>query len=323
MARGVRHLPVAVALLLAVPLGACSGPHGAARNVASPPAPSTPGVAASAPPSARPTPTPAPTHPAGGATRHFVANTGDAVGPAAGLGYNLFDTGPDPQTVAALPAGGQALVWLGDLGDENCAPPRLSFPQFSAAVDRMAGNARVFGYFLADEPHPRPCPGAVADIRARADYIRAHDPGRRSFIVVLDGTNQCGGAYGCEYAALQPAHSHVDLIGLDPYPCNVSRSTCEYGKIDDTVRRARANGVPAAAIVPVFQAFGQSCAASNYYRLPGAAELRTMLAHWAALVPHPVFDYTYSWGRQGSACPTLADSPQLQAVMRSHNLNPT
>ena len=56
----------------------------------------------------------------------------------------------------------------------------------------------------------------------------------------------------------------------------------------------------------MFQAFGQSCAGSSYYRLPGAAELRTMLAHWAALVPHPVFDYTYSWGRQGSACPTLA-----------------
>ena len=68
-------------------------------------------------------------------------------------------------------------------------------------------------------------------------------------------------------------------------------------------------------------AFGQSCAGSNYYRLPSAAELRTMLAHWAALMPHPVFDYTYSWGRQGSSCPTLADVPDLQAVMRMHNLS--
>ena len=42
----------------------------------------------------------------------------------------------------------------------------------------------------------------MADIRARADYIRAHDPGRRSFIVVLDGSNQCGGTYGCEFEAL-------------------------------------------------------------------------------------------------------------------------
>jgi len=140
---------------------------------------------------------------------------------------------------------------------------------------------------------------------------------------VLDGTNQCGGTYGCEYAALQPAASHVDLIGLDPYPCNVSRPTCDYAKVDDTVRRARAHGIPGSAIVPVFQAFGQSCAASTYYRLPDPAELRTMLAHWAALVPHPVFDYTYSWSRQGSACPTLADSAALQAVMRTHNLNST
>lgn len=253
---------------------------------------------------------------------HYIANTGSALGPVAGLGYNLFDTGPDPEAVAALPAGGQALVWLGNLGNGPC-PPRLSFAEFTAAVDRMAGNAKVFGYFVADEPHPRACPGAVADIRARADYIRAHDPGRRSFIVVLDGTNQCGGTYGCEYAALQPARSHVDLIGLDPYPCNVSRPTCDYRKIDDAVGRAKGNGIPATAIVPVFQVFGQSCADSAYYRLPGAAELRTMLAHWASLAPHPVFDYAYSWGRQGSACPTLADSPQLQAVMRTHNLSRT
>jgi hypothetical protein len=53
--------------------------------------------------------------------------------------------------------------------------------------------------------------------------------------------------------------------------------------------------------------------------------MRTILAHWTALVPRPVFDYTYTWGRQGSACPTLSDAdgsnghPDLQSVLREHN----
>ena len=295
--------------------GPGSGPSGAGRAGAA----------------SRPAPTSAPApRPAATGTLHFVANTGPQVTAMSALGYNLFDTGVDPQTVHALPAGARALVWLGDLGDADCGPPRLSFAEVTAAVDRLAGDPRVYGYFLADEPHPKACPGAVADIRARADYIRAHDPSHRSFVVVLDGTNQCGGTYGCEFGALRPAESHVDLIGLDPYPCNTSNAStgCEYAKIDDTVRRAEAAGVPRTAMVPVFQAFGQQCAGSNYYRLPAPAEMRTMLAHWTAQVAHPAFDYTYGWERQSSACPTLADAdgqhgyPDLQSVLAAHNQAP-
>jgi hypothetical protein len=250
---------------------------------------------------------------------HYIANTGDKVDLVARLGYNLFDTGPDLEVIAALPPGGQALVWLGDLGDEDCAPPRLSFAAFTAAVDRLAGNPKVYGYFIADEPHPRACPSAVAEIRQRADYIRAHDPSHRSFIVVLDGTNQCGGSYGCEYSALRPSESHVDLIGLDPYPCS-SVNGCVYAKIEDTVRRAEAAGIPRSAMVPVFQAFGQSCGSgSNYYRMPSVSEMQTMLARWTALAPRPAFDYTYTWGRQGSACPALVDATDLQALFKTHN----
>jgi hypothetical protein len=263
-----------------------------------------------------------------GSTLHFIANLDGQGGAAARLGYNLIDTGPTKETVDALPAGQRALVWLGSLGNKDCASPSYSFAEFTAAVDRLTGDPKVFGYFIADEPHPKVCPNIVADIRQRADYIKAHDPSHKSFIVVLDGTNQCGGTYGCEFKAFAPASSHVDLIGLDPYPCNVDNASsgCTYNHIDDTVRRAEANGVPRSAMVPVFPAFGQACGSgSNYYRLPGVAEMRAMLAHWATLVPRPAFDYTYTWGHQGSACPTLVDAdgqhgyPDLQSVMRTHN----
>jgi hypothetical protein len=250
---------------------------------------------------------------------HYIANTGADAASVARLGYNLFDTGSDPQTVAALPAGGRSLVWLGPLDNEDCASPGYSWLQFTTAVNRLAGNSRVYGYYLSDEPHPRVCPSAAADIRQRADYIRAHDPTHRSFILIVDGTNQCGGSYGCEYDALRPANTHVDLVGLDPYPCNVTGSGCVLSKIDDAVRRAEAHGIPSSAVVPVFQAFGQSCASSNYYRLPSPADLRGILAHWAAVANKPSFDYTYTWGHQGSSCPTLVDSADLQAVMQGHN----
>lgn len=283
------------------------------------PGPSRPGPSSSPAPPATGGPGGAPgPHPTG--TLHYIANTG-SVTPVAQLGYDLFDTGPDPDELASLPAGTQALVWLGSLDNDACSSPSYTFAQFTAAVDRLVGDPRVYGYFIADEPHPKVCPNAVSDIRARADYIHAHDPTHKSFIVVLDGTNQCGGTYGCEFDAFKPSASHVDLVGLDPYPCNINSSTCEYSKIDDTVQRAEAHGIPASAIVPVFQAFGQACTASPYYRLPSAAELRTMLTHWSKAVPHPAFDYTYSWGNQGSSCPTLVDSTALQAVMRAHNVS--
>ncbi len=317
MITGSRMLSsMGVFILAAASLVGCSSRHPAANT---PTAAQTAthqagGGLSSSAPRAPSTSTPRAPH-----TLHYVANTGADVGPVAQLGYKLFDTGPNPETAAALPANSLALVWLGNLDNTDCAKPGYDWSQFTTAVDRLAGNPKVYGYYISDEPHPRTCPNAVADIRMRADYIRAHDPAHKSFIVVVDGSNQCGGTYGCEFDALRPANTHVDLIGLDPYPCNNTSPKCSFDKIDDTAHRAAANGIPRSSVVPVFQTFGQSCAASNYYRMPSAADLRTMLAHWTALVPHPAFDYTYTWGHQGPACPTLVDAPDLQSVMAAHN----
>ena len=335
----------ALAAAVLVVIGGCSGSShptsGAPVPTARQPSPqsgSQPGLPAKSPsPGATPShaQSPSPGHPPAtypppplpNDTLHFIANVGDRISAVRGLGYTLMDTGSDPELVNALPAGVRALVWMGSLDNSDCGNPGYNFSAFTKAVDRLVGNPKVFGYFLADEPHPKVCPTTAADLRQRADYIHAHDPTHYSFVVVLDGSNQCNGSYGCEFAALGPAKTHVDLIGLDPYPCNTSnaKTGCEYSKIKSTVQNAKKNGIPASAIVPVFQAFGQSCAASNYYRMPTAAEMTKMLSTWHSLAPKPAFDYTYTWGRQGSACPTLVDAngaggyPDLQAVMLKHN----
>jgi hypothetical protein len=263
---------------------------------------------------------------AGKRTLHYVSNVGSDRSEVAKLGFNLFDMGPDKAAIDALPRSQRALVWLGNLDNTNCTPG-YSWSEFTAAVDRLAGDPKVFGYFLSDEPHPSVCPNAVAHVRQRADYIRAKDPSQRSFIVVLDSSRECGANVGCEYSALRPELSHIDLIGLDPFPC-VLGGGCDLGKIDDRFHRAIVNGIPKSAIVPVFQTFGQTCNPpdNRHFAVPTEQQMRSILARFAALMPDPVFDFSFGWGSKGTACPALdrADGtngvPDLQSVMREHNL---
>jgi hypothetical protein len=259
------------------------------------------------------------------ATLHYVSNLGSDHAPAARLGFNLFDMGPTRSQIDALDPGQQALVWLGNLDNTNCTPG-YSWARFTAAVDQLASDKKVYGYFISDEPHPRICPDAAADIRARADYIHTHTRSQRVFIVVMDAARECGVAMGCEYAAMRPSITHVDLIGVDPFPCGPA--WCTPSHIDQEVRRAEASGIPASAIVPVFQVFGQTCTSrkSKYYALPTVAQLTDMLARWAALVPHPAFDFSYTWRSRGPACPGLDRATgangyaDLQSVIRQHNM---
>ena len=275
---------------------------------------------------------------------HAAFNTQGDVADLIALGFNLFDvTGSktNPASVItlvnALPEGTQALVWLGNMGNapigQSCPPPGFSDAQFEAQVDILANNPKVFGYNLSDEPHPSVCPDAANAIKARSDYIHTHAPGQKTYITILDGSNMCPGGEGCEYHAFRPEITHVDLFGLDPYPCHFDSAgqpvTCDISKISQRVELATANGIPLPAIVPVFEAFGQEGrldGKSIYYRTPTTTEFQDMLNLWESLVPNPVFDFAYTWGIQctASTCPapqSLKNHPELQLLIKQHNLN--
>jgi len=118
-----------------------------------------------------------------------------------------------------------------------------------------------------------------------------------------------------------PANSHIDLYGLDPYPCRSELGGCDYNRITVAVAAAEAAGIPLGSIVPVYQAFGGgnwSDDGGGYYLFPTASEEQQILATWAGLVPSPVFDYAYSWGSQNSD-QALESSTELQAVFAAHN----
>lgn len=232
-------------------------------------------------------------------TRHFLTNLKGSTAPYA-LGYTLADTG-STSVLSTLPTGVQAVFWLG----QKCPAPADA--TFKAKVDALAANPKVFAYYLSDEPHIADCPGGPAALRSRADYIRAATGGRQKSFVVLSKV--------ADYKAFAPAATHVDLIGLDPYPCSIAHPQCDLSKIGEKVSAAQMAGIPLAAIVPVYQAFGQERTTSHYYNLPTATQEHAILTEWQRLVPSPVMDYTYGWSNQSSANPTLIDSSALQKVL--------
>ncbi|HET8594696.1 MAG TPA: hypothetical protein VFM07_05570 [Intrasporangium sp.] len=254
-------------------------------------------------------------------TAHFTVNLRGSYSAAHALGFNVFDVAGSTSNPAgvrskldALPKGSKAMVWVGNLG-KSAGAQGFTRAQFKAQVNALARDSRVYGYFIADEPHPTLYPSVVAEIAARADYVRSVAPAQKSFIVVLDGSQYCGSRLGCEYAALAPSKSHVDIVGVDSYPCS-TRSGCKFEKITERVNAAVRAGIPRSRIAPVYQTFGQ---AGGYYRMPTAAELRTMLATWRANVPSPPLDYAYSWGTQSSAPEALVNHPAQQLVVKAHN----
>lgn len=214
------------------------------------------------------------------------------------LGFDLFDIHGSPWAVRQLPRGVKGLVYVG----EKCPTPADA--AFRRTVRKLAKYRKVFGYFLSDEPHIGDCPGGPAALASRADYVRRVTHGRQRSFIVLDDS----------YHAFRPHRTHVDLVGLDPYPCSVGSGGCKYHKIVEKYRAARHAGIPRSAIVPVYQAFGQENVSSTYYTLPTPAQERRILQVWAKHVPHPVMDYAHGWGNQGHSDPTLVDSPPLQRV---------
>lgn len=236
--------------------------------------------------------------PAPTTTYHYIANVGSHTRAVKRLGYTVIDVGPVGEEIRGLPRHTQGLVWLG----QDCPTP--ADRAFRRVIRRFADSSRVFGYYLADEPHTSGCPGGPAALATRADYVRKESGGTQQTFVVLDGS----------YHAYRPRVTHVTMVGIDPYPCSTAHPSCAFGDIRDDLNTALDAGIPRRTVVPVYQGFGQENTSSHYYNLPTRDEMLTMLQRWARLAPHPPMDYTYSWGHQDSANPTLRDSLGLKRL---------
>lgn len=203
-----------------------------------------------------------------------------------------------------LPTGVKELVYVGD-----CSGTSSSFKGF---VNGFKGDTRLFGFYLVDEPDPSSC--SASALRAETTYVHSVLPSAKTFIVLQDLSATSSPTFGTQYDNV------VDIFGLDPYPCR-STSGCHYNWIGLSVHKAESQGYPQAKLVPVYQAFGGGSwpdDTGDKYLVPNAIEENTILNTWGSLLPHPVFDYAYSFGvQQGDTA--IVNDKTLQSVFTAHN----
>ncbi|MER9791113.1 calcium-binding protein [Mesorhizobium sp. M0213] len=198
----------------------------------------------------------------------------------------------------------------------------------SSFIEKMTpflGNPNVFGFYLVDEPDPTGRWGTYAtaeNLKAESDWIHEHFPGAKTFITMMNMGSPTNPDFTNTY---NPANTHIDYFGIDPYPVRTGTDTVDYDMIDRAVAAAVKSGIPVSNIVPVYQAFGGGnweTSDGGRQVMPTPEQMQIMIDHWAALVPSPAFDYTYKWGTQNGDT-ALESSPELQAVFREHNLATT
>jgi hypothetical protein len=234
------------------------------------------------------------------------------------FGFNLADVGSADQLNAIGP-GAKGLVWVGQCNGAD--------EKFVNTVGPFVGNAKVFGFFLMDDPDPRGVlqgnlrrPQCEAGkLRAESDWIHARMPAAKTFIVLMNmSSSPKAPSFEVSY---NPASTHVDLFGIDPYPCRTEVKGCDYEMIDLYVRAAEVSGVRRDRMIPVYQAFGGGNWADESggrYTLPTPDQECQILSHWRRLLQAPMFDFAYSWGMQNGDT-ALEDASELREFFSSHN----
>jgi hypothetical protein len=233
------------------------------------------------------------------------------------VGFNLADVSNVTQ-LNSLSVDVKGLVWIGQCNgaDKN----------FRGAVQPYIGNPKVFGFFLMDDPDPRnivesgklslPC--APDHLKAESDWVHRYMPGAKTFIVLMNLSSSKTPSFENSY---NPNNSHIDLFGLDPYPCRTELYGCDYDMIDRYIAAATSWGIPPSRMVPFYQSFGGGDWVDDYdgqYLMPTAEQTRQILDRWRRYVDAPVFDAVYSWGTQ-RADAALENALALQEVFLVHN----
>ncbi|MBO0756509.1 MAG: hypothetical protein J2P54_11650, partial [Bradyrhizobiaceae bacterium] len=212
-----------------------------------------------------------------------------------------------------LPDGVKGLAWVGQCNGVDA--------HFLNTVRPYIGNAKLFGFYLMDDPDPTGAYGplcAADKLKAESDWIHDNVPGAKTFVLLMSLSSSKTPSFTGTY---NPGNSHVDLFGIDPYPCRSELKGCDYDMIDRYIAAAESGGVPRDSMVPVYQAFGGGNwrdDGGGKYVLPSVEQMQQMLKRWGTFVPAPMFDYAYSWGSQ-KADDALERSPDLQAVFARHN----
>ena len=170
-------------------------------------------------------------------TLHYTAganiNAQGTYTPAA-AGFNLADVSSVDE-LNSLPANVKGMVYL-DQGDGVTQ-------SFIDALKPYVGNSKVYAFYLKDEPDPTGQYNTLvtaANLKAESDYIHANFPGAKTFIT--DDEHSGLRKYPTFANTYNPANTHIDLFGIDPYPVRSDMSTVDYSMIDKAVAAAESGG---------------------------------------------------------------------------------
>jgi chitodextrinase len=222
------------------------------------------------------------------------------------LGATLIDVG-SKWSADQLPAGLKGMVWVGDYDNGTCSW-EVSDASLTSTITAAKGDAKVYGWFISDEPNPVACPNAPAQHAARSALIHSIDPGTKTF-EVLDSNGFSGNLTQDAIDQIPQWVGTADFIGLDPYPCLAGKS-CNYTFLKNMIAKADAAGIP---YVGVLQAF-DSTNIGEQFRLPTASELQAMVSIWAA--SHEAGSAYFAWDWP-TASWQLSAHPDLEAVIQS------
>jgi PKD repeat protein len=220
----------------------------------------------------------------------YIINGHDA-GAASGYGFNLLDVGPS--TIGNVQPGVQAIVWVGDFNKSTCAFD-VSDATLAGIVAALAGDPRVYAYFIADEPDNSTCANVPSLLQARTNLIHSIDPAARSFSVVEKPAN---------FAQYVPT---IDIAGIDPYPCKANQP-CDWTKIPTYAAAIRATG--ATRWFGVIQGFG-----SGGWRWPTAEEAHTIIRQWCASGWSGAATFAWTWNGE-----SLTDHPEVLHEIQTLN----
>jgi hypothetical protein len=272
---------LAAALVLTWAVGA-SGHHrpGHAGGTATPP----------------PTTTPPPGAPPSALYGIFASSSADR-SQVANLGFNAVTVDARvPELDAAWAQGLAGVVWLGGYQNEPACQFVESDDWVRSHVLAIKDHPGVRGYQIDNEPHATECPGAPAQVRARAALVRSLDPSPAHPTML---------AVYREYEFDDYAGA-TDVLRVGMYPCSHLYG-CNLSRITQKVASARAAGWTRVWGSP--QAFGD-----EYYRTPSPAELQAILDTWRAAGVTDLLSYV--WDRTDPD--TLSARPELWPVFKAN-----
>jgi hypothetical protein len=232
----------------------------------------------------------------------YIYDSDAAAKDAIANGWNLIDVGSQ-WSADHLPPGARGLVWVGDYDNGSCTW-QVSDSDLKSTVTAARNDARVFGFFISDEPNPISCPNAPAQHKARSALIHSIAPGTKT-VIVLDSNGFKGQATRDALDQLPSWKGAADYIGLDPYPC-YQGSPCDFSWIDRTIAAANAAGLNYWGVIQAFD--------DSDWRWPTPAELTHMLKQWSASRESGSMTFAWTWSGH-----TLTDQPRLLALLRQFN----